>query len=222
MTAVCHSLHVSGQTPSVCLSIVERVRSVYVKRFAVVVRTRFNFTAQYKSQQRGSTVVMSDLISTPSQTQSIVSNEAFESLIDLLTSDGIDENPSGCSARTQPNVALRDSSGKLDFDRIRRFLTAQNESHRVSTPSGPLGELKNRIQSPTVHNEDGDSDDEPHSHRSTSSTIPSRSTSMSPKLVERPVTYHRRSSTFGNQPWAAIHENAVAAKVVHGSRRFWN
>ncbi|KAH0832273.1 hypothetical protein J3R83DRAFT_13266 [Lanmaoa asiatica] len=158
---------------------------------------------------------MSDLISTPSQTQSTVSNETFEALIDLIASDGIDENPStlpGDPARRQPNTTLRDPSGKLDFDKIRLMFAAQNESHRV------LGEEKNRVLSPTVPTEDGDSDDETHSHRSTPSTVPSRSNSMSPKPTEHATAAagHRRSSTFGNQPWAAIHENATAAKVVSG------
>lgn len=179
--------------------------------------------AQYKSQQRGSAAVMSDLISTPSQTQSIVSNETFEALIDLLASDGIDEKPStppGDRARTQPNVTLRDSSGKLDFDQIRLMFAAQNESHLISTVPEPFVEEKNGVQ-PL---EDGDSDDEPQSHRSMSSTVPSesRSNSMSPRPAERAATCHRRSSTFGNQPWTAFHENATPAKVTYGSCLFWD
>jgi hypothetical protein len=154
---------------------------------------------------------MSDLISTPSQAQSTVSNEAFDALIDLLASDGIDENTSELPGRP---ATLRDPSGKLDFDKIRTMFAAQNDGHRVYTAPEPLGGEKNRVQFQTVPHEDGDSDDEP----STSPTVPSHPHSMSPKPVERPS--HRRSSTFGNQHWVAIHENA--AKVVRGSCRFWN
>lgn len=160
---------------------------------------------------------MSDLISTPSQTQSPVSNEAFESLIDFLASDGIDEIPSkhtGNHTRPQANMSLRAPSGKLDFDKIRLMFASQNKNHRVS-----VGQEKNFMQSLTAPQEDGDSDDDHHSHRSTS-TVPSRTHSMSPNPVERPSAGHRRSSTFGNQPWAAMHENA--AKVVCSSCRFWN
>lgn len=165
---------------------------------------------------------MSDLISTPSQTQSTVSNQAFETLIDLLASDGMDESPPTLPrdrARTQPNPTLRDPSGKLDFDKIRLMFAAQNGSHRVPTAPEPLWD---RVQSPAASNEDGDSDDDSYSHRSTPSTVPSRSTSMSPKPAEHTTAGHRRSSTFGVQPWAAIHENATTAKVVCGSCLFWN
>lgn len=153
---------------------------------------------------------MSDLISTPSQTQSTVSNEAFEALIDLLASDGIDENTSELPGdRTRP-ATLRDPSGKLDFDKIRMMFAAQNDLYIAPEP---LGEEKNRVQFQTVPHEDGDSDDEPI----TFPTVPSHPHPTSPKPVERPPAGHRRSSTFGNQPWVAIHENA--AKVVRGS--FW-
>ena len=156
---------------------------------------------------------MSDLISTPSQTQSSVSNDTFEALIDLLTSDGIDENPSNL-----PGNSLRDPSGKLDFDKIRVMFSSQN----VPKPLGGEKKPVQRVQSPILPNDEGDSDDEHHSHRSMSSTIPSRSNSMSPKPVEPATTTgHRRSSTFGNQPWVAIHGKATVAKVVSGSRRFW-
>jgi len=157
---------------------------------------------------------MSDVISTPSQTQSTVSNEAFEALIDLLATDGTDEDLPTDPVLPQANVTLRDPSGRLDYDKIRIMFAAQN---RVSTAPGPPGE---GINLTTVPHEDGDSDDEPHSHQGTSSTVPSRSNSMSPRPVERPSAGHRRSSTFGNQPWTAIHENA--AKVVRDSCLFWN
>ncbi|KAF8549520.1 hypothetical protein OG21DRAFT_1515105 [Imleria badia] len=65
-----------------------------------------------------------------------------------------------------------------------------------------------RAQSPTAIQEDGDSDDE---HRS---TVSSRLHSMSPKPVERAPAGHRRSSTFGSQPWAAIHENAAKVETA--------
>ena len=149
-------------------------------------------------------------MSEPSQTQETVSNEAFEALIDLLASDGLDQNPSilpGNRTRPQANVSLRDPSGKLDFDKIRTMFAAQNET-------GPLGDEKNRVQPQTVPHDDGDSEDEP-------TGTSSRLHSTSPKPVEHPFASHRRSSTFGNQPWAAIHENAASAKVVRGgSRRF--
>jgi hypothetical protein len=148
---------------------------------------------------------MSDLISTPSQAQSTVSNEAFDALIDLLASDGIDENTSELPGRP---ATLRDPSGKLDFDKIRTMFAAQNDGHRVYTAPEPLGGEKNRVQFQTVPHEDGDSDDEP----STSPTVPSHPHSMSPKPVERPS--HRRSSTFGNQHWVAIHENAAKVEDV--------
>jgi len=157
---------------------------------------------------------MSDLISTPSQTPSAVSNEAFEALIDLLAFDGVDEYPSkqpANASHTQSNVTLRDPSGKLDFDKIRLMFAAQNGTHPVSTAQELLGEEKNQAQSSATPHEDGDSDDEHHSHRSTS-TVPSRSNSMSPKPVTRAAASHRRSSTFGNQPWVAIHENVTTAK----------
>lgn len=155
---------------------------------------------------------MSDLISTPSQTQSSVSNDAFEALIDLLASDGIDDSS---PERAGGNVSLRDPSGKLDYDKIRTMFATQNGG----APGSP-GEEKVRALSPTILHEDGDSEDEHHSQRSTPSTVPSRLHSMSPKPIQRPPAGHRRSSTFGNQPWASIHENA--AKVVCGSCPFWN
>ena len=160
-------------------------------------------TAQLKSKSN-----MSDLISTPSQTQSPVSSEAFEALIDLLTSDGIDETPSRLAEnRPQANLSLRGPSGKLDFDKIRMMFAAQNESQCGRVP--PV--------------EDGDNDnDDDHSHPSPPSVLPSRAHS-SKQPVQRPSAGHRRSSTFGNQPWAApIHENAAnvvrRVLVVFGMR----
>lgn len=163
------------------------------------------------------TVVMSDLISTPSQTQSTVSNDAFEALVDLLTSDGIDENLPGDHTRPQANVSLRDSSGKLDFDKIRLMFTSQH----AQKPQREERKRPQSIQTPTLPDDEGDSDDELHSQNSTS-TVPSRSHSMSPKLVEHTTAGHRRSSTFGNQPWTPIHGNVTGAKVVSRSCRFWN
>lgn len=154
---------------------------------------------------------MSDLISTPSQTPSVVSNDTFEALIDLLASDGIDEDPPRPPGNSQANVTLRDASGKLDFDKIRLMFASQNGAK-------PYGEEKKRVQSvqtQPLRSDEGDSDDEPHAHRGTSSPAPSRSDSTSP--VEQATSGHRRSSTFGHEPWAAIHGNGSEAKVV---RRF--
>lgn len=185
---------------------------------------QIQFIAKYKSKLESSVQVqallsdVSDLmISTPSQTQSTVSNDAFEVLIDLLASEGIDENPSnlrGNHTRPQADVSLRDSSGKLDFDKIRLMFASQNAPN-------PLEEEKKRAQSaqsPTPpYDDEGDSDDDHYSHRSTSSTVPSRSNSISPKPIKHVNTGHKRSSTFGSQPWVAIHGNATKAKVVRGS-----
>ncbi|KAG6375918.1 hypothetical protein JVT61DRAFT_2786 [Boletus reticuloceps] len=139
---------------------------------------------------------MSDLISTPSQTQSVVSHDAFEELIDLLASDGIDDSSSKLAGQDQANVSLRDPSGKLDFDKIRLMFSAQNGASST----------KHRVLVTAPH-EDGDSDDEARSH--SSSTVPSSPQSTSPKPVERPSACHRRSSTFGILPWMAIHQNVA-------------
>ena len=129
----------------------------------------------------------SDLISTPSQTQSQVSNQAFKALIDLLTSDGTDETPSRLvENRPQANLSLRGPSGKLDFDKIRMTFASQNESQ--------CGHM------PPVEDSDSDDDDH-HSHLSLRSVLPSR-THSSKQPIQRPSAGHRRSSTFRNQPWA--------------------
>ncbi|KAF8441043.1 hypothetical protein L210DRAFT_959868 [Boletus edulis BED1] len=139
---------------------------------------------------------MSDLISTPSQTQSIVSNDAFEELIDLLASDGIDHSSSKLAGQDQADVSLRDPSGKLDFDKIRLMFSAQNGASST----------KHRVLVTAPH-EDSDSDDEARSH--SSSTVHSSPQSTSPKPIERPSAGHRRSSTFGYLPWMAIHQNVA-------------
>ncbi|KIJ60317.1 hypothetical protein HYDPIDRAFT_116299 [Hydnomerulius pinastri MD-312] len=65
-----------------------------------------------------------------SHPQSTVSNDAFEALIDLLASDGIDGSP-----RTN-NITLRDSSGKLDFEKIRSMYGGHDRGG-TSDRSGP-------------------------------------------------------------------------------------
>ncbi|KAG6378015.1 hypothetical protein JVT61DRAFT_13693 [Boletus reticuloceps] len=59
----------------------------------------------------------------------------------------------------------------------------------------------------TTPHEDADSDDEARSHPS--STVPSSPQSTSPKPVQCLPAGHRRSSTFGNLPWMAMHQNVA-------------
>lgn len=58
-----------------------------------------------------------------------VQNEAFEVLVDLLASDGIDYvAPTGSVPREKctSNTTLRDPSGRLDFAKIRSMFEGQN------------------------------------------------------------------------------------------------
>lgn len=72
---------------------------------------------------------------------------------------------------------------------------------------------KNQTQSSAERAwEDSDSNDEHHSHRS-SSTVSSRSNSMSLKPVDHTAAGHMRSSTFGNQLWLEISENVRTVEV---------
>ncbi|KAF9219197.1 hypothetical protein BS17DRAFT_437212 [Gyrodon lividus] len=154
---------------------------------------------------------MSDLMPTPSQTQSTVSSEAFEALIDLLASDAIDDNPTSLPRpRTlaQTNVMLRDSSGRLDFDKIRSMFAVQDESHGATTTAKPFVE-EDAPEPTTLAMESDCSDDDRQSQRSASPlTIAlSRSNSRSPQRVDHRNTVHHRSSTFGDQPWTGILED---------------
>ncbi|KAI6103310.1 hypothetical protein EV401DRAFT_1875348 [Pisolithus croceorrhizus] len=71
-------------------------------------------------------------LSTGDQTADGVPNEAFEALIDLLASDGIDDVPPTSSvprARiTADGAALRDESGRLDFEKICSMFQGQNHA----------------------------------------------------------------------------------------------
>ncbi|KAG9308476.1 hypothetical protein JVU11DRAFT_11819 [Chiua virens] len=92
------------------------------------------------------------------------------------------------------------------------MFAAQHGSHRVS-PSPDL--LSEEERASGMARDDSDSDDDEHpSFQSTSSVVPTRANSISPKPIERAPAGHRRSSTFGNQPWTTIHENATPVILV--------
>ncbi|KAF9235673.1 hypothetical protein BU15DRAFT_77798 [Melanogaster broomeanus] len=138
---------------------------------------------------------MSDSIPTPPQPQSTVSSEAFESLIDLLASDGIDHEPTrlhAARARAQPKapVVLRDSSGKLDFDKVRLMFAAQNDLEGRGGPGTAQAAEK-------PFSEEG-----AHIEPKRFPMVLSRSNSRSPQRAGRRNTAHHRSSTFGDQPWS--------------------
>ncbi|KAI5984453.1 hypothetical protein EDD15DRAFT_2583346 [Pisolithus albus] len=81
-------------------------------------------------------------ISTGEQTADGVPNEAFEVLIDLLTSDGIEDPPlsapTASGARvTAEETALRDQSGRLDFEKIRSMF--EGRDHGESQGGIPVG-----------------------------------------------------------------------------------
>ncbi|KAI6017170.1 hypothetical protein BKA83DRAFT_4497000 [Pisolithus microcarpus] len=71
-------------------------------------------------------------ISTGEQTANGVPNKAFEALIDLLTSDGIDDVPPTStvpqSRIAAEGAALRDQSGRLDFEKICSMFEGQNHA----------------------------------------------------------------------------------------------
>ncbi|KAI5995096.1 hypothetical protein EDD15DRAFT_2575027 [Pisolithus albus] len=81
-------------------------------------------------------------ISTGEQTADGVPNEAFEVLIDLLTSDGIEDPPlsaptvSGARVTTE-ETALRDQSGRLDFEKICSMF--ERRDHGESQGGIPVG-----------------------------------------------------------------------------------
>ncbi|KAI5995130.1 hypothetical protein EDD15DRAFT_2518317 [Pisolithus albus] len=83
-------------------------------------------------------------ISTGEQTANGIPSEAFEALIDLSTSDGIDDPP---PASTVPRVrvmadgaALRDESGRLDFEKICSM--SEEQSHAESQGGPPIGAVE--------------------------------------------------------------------------------
>ncbi|KAG9308153.1 hypothetical protein JVU11DRAFT_12457 [Chiua virens] len=94
-----------------------------------------------------------------------------------------------------------DSSRKLDFDLIFQVRLAFAEQH-CKSHSMPLDDSDNLSN-------DGDS-----SCQSTSSAVPTRANSMSPKPAECTPTGHMCSSTFGNHHWTTIHENTTLAVEV--------
>jgi hypothetical protein len=168
---------------------------------------------------------MSNSIPTP-QTQSTVSSEAFEALIDLLASDGIEDDSAIPETRTraQPNVTLRDSSGKLDFDKIRLMFAAQHEIHGaagITAAPKPFPEDDARMERTVLATKSGrsvdgdDNDVETHAQRSTSplAITLSRSNSYSPQRANRRDTAHHRTSTFGDQLWSGIPANGMGSKV---------
>ncbi|KAH7885162.1 hypothetical protein F5I97DRAFT_1340732 [Phlebopus sp. FC_14] len=113
---------------------------------------------------------MSDALPTPPIPQSPISNDAFEALIDLLASDGID-NIHSPRAGHQASVELRDSSGRLDFDRIRSMFATQNQD-QVAKPT--------HSSSPGPRNEDEKASDTV-SHLSSSTHASSSRSASSPK-----------------------------------------
>ncbi|KAI6011298.1 hypothetical protein EDC04DRAFT_2580569 [Pisolithus marmoratus] len=83
--------------------------------------------------------------STPTNPQAAddAPNEAFEALINLLASDGIDDvPPTSVVSRTRNTAggaALRDASGKLDFEKIRSMFEGQNQtSSQAGAPVGTV------------------------------------------------------------------------------------
>ena len=71
-------------------------------------------------------------IPTPSIAVSSAQNEAFEVLVDLLASDGIDYVASTGSVprdKCTSNTTLRDPYGRLDFTKIRSMFEVQNHPH---------------------------------------------------------------------------------------------
>ncbi|KAI5995087.1 hypothetical protein EDD15DRAFT_2365996 [Pisolithus albus] len=84
----------------------------------------------------------SSLLVTLFETADGVPNEAFEALIDLLTSDGIDDAPPGTSTVPRARVAgdgaaLRDESGRLDFEKICSMF--EGKDHMGSQGGIPVG-----------------------------------------------------------------------------------
>ncbi|KAI6017175.1 hypothetical protein BKA83DRAFT_4325186 [Pisolithus microcarpus] len=83
-------------------------------------------------------------ISTGEQTADGVPNEAFEALIDLLTSDGIDDAPPTSTVPrdriTAEGAALRDESGRLDFEKICSMFEGQ--IHAESQGGTPVGAVE--------------------------------------------------------------------------------
>ncbi|KAI6015389.1 hypothetical protein BKA83DRAFT_4341327, partial [Pisolithus microcarpus] len=81
-------------------------------------------------------------ISTGEQAADGVPSEAFEALLDLLTSDGIDDAPPISTvprARvTAEGAALRDESGRLNFEKICCMFEGQN--HTESQGGTPVGD----------------------------------------------------------------------------------
>ncbi|KIK93384.1 hypothetical protein PAXRUDRAFT_829034 [Paxillus rubicundulus Ve08.2h10] len=162
--------------------------------------------------------------STP-QTQSTVSSEAFEALIDLLASDGIEDNSAIPETRTraQPNATLRDSSGNLDFDKIRSMFAAQRETQGTTCTAAapkPFPEDGVRMELTALptesrRSEDGGGDVEAHPQRSTSplAIAPSRSNSRSPQRANCRNTAHHRILTFGDHLWSGIPANWMGSKV---------
>lgn len=174
--------------------------------------------ALLKRTHNSPTAVMSDSIPTPSQTQGSepVPNDAFGTLIDLLTSDDIDETlPEDC---TRPqDMSWREPSGKLVYDKIYLMFASQH----AQKPPREERKWAQSVQAPTLLNDEGDSEDKLHSPRSPS-TASSRSQLMSPKPVKHTTAGHMRSSTFGNHPWTPIHGYMMEANVVSHCCHFWN
>ncbi|KAI6140671.1 hypothetical protein BKA82DRAFT_1001075 [Pisolithus tinctorius] len=71
-------------------------------------------------------------------------NEAFEALIDLLASDGIDDAPPASAVprrarSTSGGAVLRDASGRLDFEKICSMFEGQNLT--ASQGGAPVGSI---------------------------------------------------------------------------------
>ncbi|KAI5984403.1 hypothetical protein EDD15DRAFT_2375227 [Pisolithus albus] len=84
------------------------------------------------------------------QTADGVPREAFEALIDLLTSDGVDDAPSSTPtvprARvTADGAAVRDESGRLDFGRIWSMFEGQNNADSQGGTAVAAGETFQQV-----------------------------------------------------------------------------
>ncbi|KAI6027912.1 hypothetical protein PISMIDRAFT_15384 [Pisolithus microcarpus 441] len=128
----------------------QRIHAVSNKTLLSIVKDRSPSFPHKTIDELKLTKDVLDEACTREQTADGVPNEAFEALIDLLTSDGIDEAPPGTStipwARvTAEGAALRDESGRLDFEKICSMFEGQNHAESQGGMPVAAGELDKRV-----------------------------------------------------------------------------
>ncbi|KAG6337377.1 hypothetical protein ID866_1700 [Astraeus odoratus] len=92
-----------------------------------------NFATAMSKGSATSPSIPTPSIAASSPSTSATRNDAFEALIDLLAFDGADDvSPTSAilQSRSTPTTVLRDSSGRLDFGKIRSMFETQNQIKR--------------------------------------------------------------------------------------------